>query len=132
MTARSAPLLQSDRMTETTDRANIDLSLYTGFTISASDGKVGTLDEATRDLSHPGLMVVSDRGWLGKKLLLPVDAIAKVDEARRTIMLDLSRDMVKNAPKFDARRWQGSPEIGDNRSMPLTPYPFESESPQAE
>jgi hypothetical protein len=109
---------------------NDELDL-TGFTVKALDGEVGKVDEATRDLVDIGYIVVNSGGLgFGKKVTVPCDSIKMIDDRDKLVELKLSREAVKNLPKFSPDAWSGSLQIGDTRSMPLTLYPYEAKVPE--
>ena len=78
----------------------------TGFTVEAIDGKIGKVDEATQVTG--GSYVVVDTGpWIfGKKVLLPAGVIRDVDLDAETILVNRSKDEIKDAPEFDESRYR--------------------------
>jgi hypothetical protein len=72
-----------------------------GFDVEASDGNtIGTVDDA----SEPGSdHVVVDTGpWIfGRKVVLPAGLIGDIDFDSRLVLVDSSREVIKNAPEFD-------------------------------
>jgi hypothetical protein len=85
------------------DLSRVDL---TGFKVEATDGSVGKVDEATHDAG--GSFVVVDTGpWIfGKKVMLPAGVIRDVDLETETILVDLTKDEIKNAPEFDEETYR--------------------------
>src|SRR5256885_16823945 len=77
---------------------NVDV---TGFSVEASDGSIGKVDEATHEAG--GSFIVVDTGpWIfGKKVMLPAGVIRDLDPDTETIFVDLTKDEIKNAPEFD-------------------------------
>jgi hypothetical protein len=77
---------------------NMDL---TGFSVEATDGGIGKVDEATYEAS--GSYIVVDTGpWIfGKKVLLPAGVVERVDLDSETIFVNRTKDDIKNAPEFD-------------------------------
>lgn len=75
-----------------------------GYHIRATDGDIGhvedfILDDETWTLRY---MVVDTRNWLpGKKVLLAPRWVDSIGWADRTVSVDLTRDLVKNSPKYD-------------------------------
>ena len=81
--------------------ARLDLS---GYHVEATDGQVGKVDEATHEVGS-GAIVVDTGTWIfGKKVMLPVGVISRIDEDDRRIWVDLTKDEIKNAPEFDESR----------------------------
>jgi hypothetical protein len=77
------------------------LTDLTGFTVEAVDGKIGKIDEATNEIG--GSYVVVDTGpWIfGKKVMLPAGVIKDVDLDSETVLVDRTKDQIKNAPELD-------------------------------
>ena len=73
----------------------------TGFKVEATDGSIGKIDEATYDVG--GSYVIVDTGpWIfGKKVMLPAAVIQRVDLDSQTVVVDRTKDEIKNSPEFD-------------------------------
>ena len=76
-----------------------------GYSVEATDGGIGKVDEATYDVG--GSYIVVDTGpWIfGKKVMLPAGVIDRVDPEAETIFVNLTKDEIKNAPEFDEDRY---------------------------
>jgi hypothetical protein len=76
----------------------------TGYSVEATDGGIGKVDEATNEVG--GSYIVVDTGpWIfGKKVMLPAGVIDRVDSEGETIYVRLTKDEIKNAPEFDEDR----------------------------
>ena len=73
----------------------------TGWSVEATDGGIGKIDEATYDASQ-SYVVVDTGPWIfGKKVMLPAGVIYRVDLDTETVYVDRSKDEIKNAPEFD-------------------------------
>jgi hypothetical protein len=72
-----------------------------GYSVEATDGGIGKVDEATYDVG--GSYIVVDTGpWIfGKKVMLPAGVIERIDSDSETIFVNLTKDEIKNAPEFD-------------------------------
>ena len=81
---------------------NIDL---TGFKVEATDGEIGKVDEATREVG--GSFVIVDTGpWIfGKKMMIPAGLVRDIDPDTETIFVNRTKDEIKNAPEFDEKRF---------------------------
>jgi hypothetical protein len=81
---------------------NVDL---TGFKVEATDGDIGKVDEATREVG--GSFVIVDTGpWIfGKKVMLPAGLVRDIDPDAETIFVNRTKDEIKNAPEFDETRY---------------------------
>jgi hypothetical protein len=77
-----------------------DLDLK-GFEVEATDGKVGTIVDATYELGSSWLVVDTGPWILGKKVLLPAGVIASIDPEARAVQVDRTRDEIKDAPEHD-------------------------------
>jgi hypothetical protein len=72
-----------------------------GFDVEATDGSIGTIDEATYEVG--GSYFVVDTGpWIfGHKVLLPAGVVERIDYDNGDVYVGLTKDQIKNAPKFD-------------------------------
>ena len=73
----------------------------TGYRVEATDGRIGSIDEASEDAGARYLVVDTGPWIFGRKVLLPVGTVARVDHLDRTVHLDRTRDQVKDSPAFD-------------------------------
>ena len=78
----------------------------TGYSVEATDGGIGKVDEATYEVG--GSYIVIDTGpWIfGKKVMLPAGTIQTVDPSEEKIFVNLTKDEIKNAPEFDETRYR--------------------------
>ena len=84
---------------------NLDL---TGFKVEAQDGGIGKVDEATYDVGS-SYVVVDTGPWIfGKKVLLPAAVIQRVDLDSQTVIVDRTKDEIKDSPEFDESRYSDS------------------------
>ena len=85
--------------TETTP--NIDL---TGFKVEATDGDIGKVDEATREVGG-SFMIVDTGPWIfGKKIMVPAGLIRDIDPDAETVFVNRTKYEIKKAPEFDETR----------------------------
>jgi hypothetical protein len=73
-----------------------------GYDVVATDGDIGKVDE---DSEHAGDgYLVVDTGWwiFGKKRLLPISVVADVDHAGRRVIVQRTKDQIREAPDYDA------------------------------
>ena len=78
--------------------SGIDL---TGFDVESTDGKIGSVSDASRDVSS-SFIVVDTGPWIfGHKALLPAGTISSVDTLDRKVFVNLTKDQIKNASEFD-------------------------------
>jgi hypothetical protein len=77
-----------------------------GFEIEATDGGIGKIDEATYDVGS-SYVVVDTGPWIfGKKVMLPAGVIQRVDLDSQTVIVDRTKDEIKNSPEFDENMYQ--------------------------
>jgi hypothetical protein len=73
-----------------------------GFHVEAVDGRIGKVDEASvlTDSRH----VIVDIGhWiLGKKVLLPIGVIDRIDRDNETVYVNRTKQQIKESPRFRA------------------------------
>jgi hypothetical protein len=79
-----------------------DVSDAVGYEVEALDGSIGKVDEATRDATGMGYVVVDTGPWIfGKKVMLPAGVIRDVDDAEKKVFVNRTKDQIKNAPEFN-------------------------------
>jgi len=84
---------QTDTTISTTD--------LIGYKVEAIDGSIGKVDEASNEVGASYLVIDTGPWIFGKKVLLPVGLIDRVDAAEETIFVNRTKDEIKNAPEFD-------------------------------
>ena len=77
-----------------------------GYGVEATDGSIGKVDEATYEVG--GSYIIVDTGpWIfGKKVMLPAGVVQRVDPENETIIVNRTKDEIKNAPEFDQDRYR--------------------------
>jgi hypothetical protein len=87
------------------DTARTQTTDVVGFEVVATDGSIGKVDQATyADASY---LVVDTGLWiLGKKRMLPAGVIDRIDYDGRQVLINLTKDQVRDAPDYDAARDQ--------------------------
>jgi hypothetical protein len=100
MDRNQTPTGTIDRMWEygNPDWSGTDL---TGFGVEATDGSIGSIDEASSEVG--GSFLVVDTGpWIfGSKVLLPAGVVTQVDTDDRKVHVSQTKDQIKSAPHFD-------------------------------
>jgi hypothetical protein len=76
---------------------------FRGFDADARDGSIGSIDERSEvGADH---LVVDTGPWIfGKKVVLPVGLIERVDVEERRVFVSRAKDEIKNAPEFSDER----------------------------
>ena len=73
----------------------------TGYKVEATDGHIGSIDEASYDVGS-AYVVVDTGPWIfGRKVLLPAGTIEQVDHEDRRVYVDRTKDQIKNSPEYD-------------------------------
>jgi hypothetical protein len=81
-----------------------------GFEVEATDGKIGKVDEHTRDVQSQGFIVVDTGPWIfGKKVMLPAGIVQSVDLDEEKVYVNRTKDEIKNAPEFDEDAFREQP-----------------------
>jgi hypothetical protein len=73
---------------------------FRGFDVDALDGTIGTVDKRSEvGADH---LIVDIGPWIfGKKVVLPVGLVERVDADGGRLFVNRSKDEIKNAPEFD-------------------------------
>ena len=69
-----------------------------GFGVEALDGSIGKVEEATTG-GDEDFLVVATGGLFGKKVMLPVGVIERVDEADEKVWVSRTKEQIKDAPQ---------------------------------
>jgi hypothetical protein len=78
-----------------------------GFSVEASDGKIGKVDEVSTELNGSYIVVDTAGAWPGgKKALLPAGVVEAIDVYDRKVYVDRTKDEIQNAPEFDKERYR--------------------------
>ena len=86
-----------------TSWGSIDL---TGFGVEATDGSIGTVDEATHEAGASYLVVDTGPWIFGRKIMLPAGVISSVTPDDRKVFVNLTKDQIEHAPEFDESRFR--------------------------
>jgi hypothetical protein len=73
----------------------------TGFKVEATDGEIGTVDEATKGTGANYLVLKTGPWIFGKKIMLPAGVISGIDPDGRKVFVNVSKNQIENAPEFD-------------------------------
>jgi hypothetical protein len=72
-----------------------------GFEVEARDGKVGKVHQATNEVRQSFLVVDTGPWIFGRKVMVPASRIQRIDLDSREILLDLTKEQIKNSPEYD-------------------------------
>lgn len=78
-------------------------SEVTGYSIHASDGDIGHIDDFLVDDSVWAIryVVISRSWWAGKKVILSPEWIERLSWAERKVFVSLTRETIKDAPDWE-------------------------------
>ena len=98
--------MDSERSQVTTDiwtfsEPSTDATSLIGFSVEATDGGIGKIDDATGEAGRSHLIVDTGPWIFGKKVLLPAGVVERVDLDTETVFVNRTKDEIKDAPKFD-------------------------------
>ena len=82
-----------------------DGSAVVGYSVEATDGGIGKIDEATSEVGSSYLVVDTGPWIFGKKVMLPAGVIDRVDHDTETVFVSRNKDEIKDAPEFDTDRY---------------------------
>jgi hypothetical protein len=71
-----------------------------GFSVEASDGGIGKIDEGTEEMGRSHLIIDTGPWIFGKKVMLPAGIVERVDLDTETVFVNRTKDEIKNAPEF--------------------------------
>ena len=72
----------------------------TGFKVHATDGDIGKIDAATRDVGA-GYVVVDTGPWIfGRKVMLPAGTVERVDWDDKGVYVDRTKGQIKDSPEL--------------------------------
>jgi hypothetical protein len=80
---------------------SLDAAGLVGFSVEATDGGIGKVDEATGEAGRSRLIVDTGPWIFGKKVMLPAGVVDRVDLDAETVFVNRTKDEIKNAPEFD-------------------------------
>ena len=74
-----------------------------GFSVEATDGHIGKVDEATHEAGGSFLIVDTGPWIFGKKVMLPAGVVERIDPESKTVYVNRTKEEIKNAPEFDEK-----------------------------
>jgi hypothetical protein len=80
------------------DLAKVDIR---GYGIEALDGSIGKVDDASYEVGRSYIVVDTGHWIFGRKVMLPAGVIRGVDEVAEKVLVNRTKDQIKDAPEFD-------------------------------
>ncbi|MGW7064717.1 PRC-barrel domain-containing protein [Streptomyces sp. NPDC054904] len=84
-----------------------------GFKVEASDGHIGKVDEHTEDVGSSYIVVDTGPWIFGKHVLIPAGTIVRVDAKEEKIVVNLTKDQIKDSPEYDKDKHRGDAAYRD-------------------
>ena len=84
-----------------------------GYDVVAVDGEIGKVDEATHDVGSTYVVVDTGPWIFGRKVLLPAGVIESVDVDDGKVMVNRTKDEIKDSPEFDKDTYREERYRGD-------------------
>jgi hypothetical protein len=79
---------------------DVDIS---GWEVLAKDGAIGTVDKSSNQVSASYIVVATGEWLSGRLVLLPAYAVERIDGSTRQLVLDRTKDEVRDAPDVDPK-----------------------------
>ncbi|MFB7372243.1 PRC-barrel domain containing protein [Streptomyces sp. NPDC056222] len=73
-----------------------------GYSVEATDGSIGKIDEHTEDVGRSYLVVDTGPWILGRRVLLPAGLVSSIDTESETVRLSCTKETVKGSPPFES------------------------------
>jgi PRC-barrel domain len=75
-----------------------------GYSVEATDGSIGKIDDATNEVGASYIVVDTGPWIFGKHVLLPAGVIERVDQGSETVYVNRTKEEIKNSPEWDDER----------------------------
>jgi hypothetical protein len=77
-----------------------------GYSVEATDGSIGKIDEATNDVGASYIVIDTGPWIFGKKVMLPAGIVDRVDSETETVWVNRTKEQIKNAPEFEQDQYR--------------------------
>ncbi|WP_440073956.1 PRC-barrel domain containing protein [Streptosporangium sp. OZ121] len=94
-----------------------------GYHVEATDGKIGSIDEATYEVGESYLVVDTGPWIFGKKVLLPASTVTQIDPQEKKVYVARTKQEIKDAPEFDEANFK-EPAYRDRVGEYYGRFPF--------
>lgn len=71
-----------------------------GFSVRATDGSIGKVDDATVDRGSSEIVVDTGPWIFGRRVILPAGTVERIDWDGEEISVDLTKDQIKDSPEL--------------------------------
>ena len=75
-----------------------------GYSVEATDGSIGKIDDATNEVGASYIVVDTGPWIFGKHVLLPAGVVERVDQGSESVYVNRTKEEIKNAPEWDDER----------------------------
>ncbi|MDF5753600.1 PRC-barrel domain containing protein [Spongiactinospora sp. TRM90649] len=79
------------------------------FDVEATDGSIGTVDEAQHEVGSRYIVVDTGPWIFGSKHVLPAGTVDRIDPQQRKVYLARTKAQIKDAPKYDKDTYRDAP-----------------------
>ncbi|WP_157249044.1 PRC-barrel domain containing protein [Nonomuraea typhae] len=79
-----------------------------GFDVEATDGSIGSVDEAQHEVGSRYIVVDTGPWIFGSKHVLPAGTVVRIDPQERKVYLARTKQEIKDAPKYDKDTYRDS------------------------
>ncbi|MBB2942646.1 hypothetical protein FB565_002359 [Actinoplanes lutulentus] len=86
-----------------TGRSGVDL---VGFKVEATDGHIGSIDQASYDVGSAYLVVDTGPWIFGRKVILPAGTVQNIDHTDRKVYVDRTKEQIKSSPEYDKETFE--------------------------
>jgi hypothetical protein len=76
-----------------------------GYSVEATDGSIGKIDEATYDAGSSYIVVDTGPWIFGKQVMVPAGAVELVDLDSKTVNVNRTKDDIKSSPGWDPEQF---------------------------
>jgi hypothetical protein len=83
------------------DRALDTKSTWVGYSVHATDGDIGKIDEMSTETDRAHIVVDTGPWIFGKKRLIPAGAVTRVDHVDEVVHVSMTKDQIKDAPDYE-------------------------------
>jgi hypothetical protein len=87
-----------------------------GFGVEALDGSIGKVDQASYEVGSSYLVVDTGPWIFGQKVVIPAGTVQRVDFENETVLVNRTKEQIKNAPAYNEATYRDPDYQEDLRS----------------